>query len=123
MQETDHDYFTRRAREEHAAAGRAACEEARESHAQLARRYSNVAAALDAAGDDAGDGARRAIISRVSIYAERKAETSTSPATASPALAVPPVKPAPDAHPPLIRGRQPSGGDIPGGARWRNMIR
>ena len=51
MRETDWDYFSRRALEERQAAERAASETARTSHAQLAERYSEVAKALEAAGD------------------------------------------------------------------------
>lgn len=76
MPESDRDYFARRAREERAAAARAASEEARASHAGLAERYADLAGAFEAAGDDIGDGGRRAIIARVSIDAERKAVPS-----------------------------------------------
>lgn len=72
MPESDRDYFARRAREERAAATRAASEDARASHADLAEPYAELASALEAAGEDIGDGARSAIISRVSIDAERR---------------------------------------------------
>lgn len=79
MQESDCDYLTRRAREERDAAARAASEKARDIHARLAERYTDAAAALNAADDGADNNAGRAIISRVSIDAERKASPSTSP--------------------------------------------
>lgn len=91
MPVSDRDYFTRRAREERGAAARAGSEEARAPHALLAERYADVAAALEEAGEQADAGARRAIISRVSIDAERKSATLTSPAADAP---VPPIPPA-----------------------------
>lgn len=78
MSETDRDYFARRADEERRAAERAGSPEARSSHALLAARYADVAAALEEAGERADETTRRAIISRVSIEAERKTAASTS---------------------------------------------
>lgn len=76
MRESDRIYFARRAREERDAAERAASPEARESHARLAERYADVAAALENAGDDAGPAVTNMIVSRVSIDAERARATS-----------------------------------------------
>ncbi|NUQ19193.1 MAG: hypothetical protein HOP95_12250 [Sphingomonas sp.] len=45
MQQSDHDYFARRAREERVAAERADSAEARRSHLELAHRYEAAAAA------------------------------------------------------------------------------
>ena len=73
MPETDRDYFARRADEERRPAARAGSDEARSSHALLAQRFADVAAALEEAGEQADEGTRRAIIARVSIEAERKA--------------------------------------------------
>ena len=82
MAETDRDYFERRARAERGAASRAGSEEARASHSLLAERFAEVAAALDQAGEQADAGARRAIIARVSIDAERRAASSLAGAPA-----------------------------------------
>ena len=81
MRESDRDYFARRALEEREAAERASSEPARISYAQLAERYSEVAKALEAAADGGGRGVNRAIVSRVSIDAQRKAAANT-PSTA-----------------------------------------
>lgn len=45
--DSDHIYFARRAEEERAAAAAATSEAARESHAQLASRYQDVADSLE----------------------------------------------------------------------------
>lgn len=72
MREADLDYFKRRACEEREAASRGISEASRRRHAELARRYEAVAAALAAAGD-VGEAERRAVIARTSIAAERDA--------------------------------------------------
>ena len=72
MQETNRDYFARRAREERQAAERAASDSARLAHAGLAERYAKLAEALEAAGDDGESGVNWAVVSRVSLDAERR---------------------------------------------------
>ena len=78
MRESDQVYFARRALEERHAAGRASSEPARRSHTELAERYARVAQALEAAGDQDEGGVDWAIVSRISIDAEREA-ASTHP--------------------------------------------
>jgi hypothetical protein len=81
MRESDRDYFARRAFEERQAAERASFGPARASHAKLAERYLEVATALEAAGES--DGVNWAVVSRVSIEAERRSAASApSPAAA-----------------------------------------
>ena len=76
MRESDRDYFMRRAQEEREAAIRAASEAARRSHVQLAERYAKAALALEAAGDRDEDGVNWAVVSRVSIDAERSTDSA-----------------------------------------------
>lgn len=52
--ESDGCYFRRRADEEFAAAKMAACELSRAAHFQLAERYSQFAAAIDAVNEQIG---------------------------------------------------------------------
>jgi len=46
--QSDATYFSRRATEERAAASKATCASAREAHFQMAKRYDDLAAAIDA---------------------------------------------------------------------------
>ena len=78
MREPDHIYFARRALEERHAAERASSEPARRSHLQLAERYARVAQALEAAGDRGEGCVNWAIVSRISIDAERGAAAAPS---------------------------------------------
>jgi len=47
MTESDASYFRRRAEEERAAAGKAASDEARQAHLEMAERYDELATSID----------------------------------------------------------------------------
>ena len=83
MREPDHVYFARRALEERHAAERASSEPARRSHLQLAERYARVAQALEASDDRGERGVNWAIVSRISIDAERGTASKPSAADAA----------------------------------------
>ena len=83
MREPDHIYFARRALEERDAAERVSSEPARRSHTEIAERYARVAQALEAAGGQDEGGVDWAIVSRISIDAEREAASARPEADAA----------------------------------------